>query len=242
MTKENKVDILAFGAHPDDVELGCGGTLLAHFAMGKTNAIVDLTEGELGTRGTVELRKNEAKNGAKILKSKERLNLSFKDGFFSNDEWHLREVIKMIRFFKPEIILCNAPFDRHPDHGKAAELIRDGSFLAGLSKIKTQWEGHTQDAHKTKSVYHYVQALDTHPDFVVDITPYFEQKMEAILAHQSQFFDPNSSEPKTFISSEEFLTFVRARAHDFGVPSGVKYAEGFTHNRTPGVNNLFNLF
>jgi N-acetylglucosamine malate deacetylase 1 len=238
----NKVNILAFGAHPDDVELGCAGTILAQQVKGNTTAIVDLTQGELGTRGTIESRKTEANAAAKILGISERLNLAFKDGFFENDEWHQREVIKTIRYFKPDIILCNATFDRHPDHARAAELVRDAAFLSGLQKIKTQWDGHTQEAHRPKAVYHYIQAIDTHAQFAIDITPYFDLKMKSVMAYTSQFYNPESDEPNTFISSEAFLEYVKARAISYGVPIGVKYAEGFTASRYLGVNDLNNIF
>lgn len=237
----NKVNILAIGAHPDDVELGCAGTLLAHHAKGLKTAIVDLTQGELGTRGSVEQRKIEAGNSAKILGVTERINLEFRDGFFKNDEEHQREVIKAIRYFQPEIILCNAVYDRHPDHGRAASLIRESAFLSGLSKIKTQWESHTQEPYRPKAVYNYIQALDVKADFAVDISAFFDTKMKAIRAFTSQFYDPNSTEKNTFISTPEFLDFVEARAVNFGTQIGVKYAEGFSVNRLIGTENLFSL-
>ena len=237
-----KLDILAFGAHPDDVELGCAGTILAQKAKGNTAAIADFTQGELGTRGTIESRKKEADAAAAILGIKERINLSFRDGFFENDEWHQREVIKVIRYFQPDIILCNAIFDRHPDHGRASELVKNAAFLSGLPKIKTQWEGHTQEAYRPKAVYHYIQAYETHANFAVDITDYFDLKMKSVLAYSSQFYNPESDEPNTFISSEAFLEYVKARAVAYGVPIGVKYAEGFTAARYLGVNDLNNIF
>lgn len=242
MTPTLPIDILAFGAHPDDVELGCAGTLLSHIHQGKTAAIVDLTEGELGTRGTVEDRRAEAAHAAKILGITDRKNLGFKDGFFVNDEWHQREIIKMIRYYRPRILLCNAPYDRHPDHGRGGQLVKDAAFLAGLEKIKTQWDGHTQEAHRPKVVYQYVQAIDTHPDFVVDISDFMDTKMEAVLAYKSQFFNPSSDEPATFISSDSFLSFVKARAENFGVPAGVRYAEGFHASRFLGVKDFDSLF
>lgn len=242
MTPTLPVDILAFGAHPDDVELGCSGTLLSHIAKGKTAAIVDLTEGELGTRGTVEDRRAEAADAARILGINDRKNLGFKDGFFVNDEWHQREIIKMIRYYRPRIVLCNAPFDRHPDHGRGGQLVKEAAFLAGLEKIKTQWDGQTQEAHRPAAVYQYVQAIDTHPDFVVDISEYIDKKMESVLAYKSQFFNPSSDEPATFISSNSFLSFVKARAEHFGVPAGVRYAEGFHASRFIGVKDLDSLF
>ncbi len=237
----NKVNILAIGAHPDDVELGCAGTLLAHHAKGLRSAIVDLTRGELGTRGSVDERKAEAANAAKILGVTQRINLEFRDGFFANDEEHQREVIKAIRYFQPDIILCNAVYDRHPDHGRAAALVREAAFLSGLSKIKTQWESHTQEPHRPKAVYHYIQALDVKADFAVDISSFFDTKMEAIRAFTSQFYDPNSKEANTFISSPEFLDFVQARASNFGTQIGVRYAEGFSANRLIGTESLLSL-
>lgn len=237
----NKVHILAIGAHPDDVELGCAGTLLAHHAKGSSSAIVDLTQGELGTRGSVEQRKIEAANSAKILGVADRINLEFRDGFFVNDEEHQREVIKAIRYFQPEIILCNAVYDRHPDHGRAAALVREAAFLSGLAKVKTQWESHTQEPHRPKAVYHYIQAVDVKADFSVDISDYFDQKMQAIKAFETQFYNPDSDEPATFISTSEFLDFVKARAVNFGTQIGVKYAEGFSTNRLIGTENLFSL-
>ncbi|MBL7776685.1 MAG: bacillithiol biosynthesis deacetylase BshB1 [Chitinophagales bacterium] len=235
------VDILAIGAHPDDVELGCAGTLLKHVAAGYKVAIIDLTQGELGTRGSVSLRQKEAADAAKILGLTARENLKFKDGFFQNDEQHQLQLIQLIRKYKPTIVIGNAHYDRHPDHGRAAALIRDACFLSGLQKIATKQGGKTQAAHRPKAVYHYIQALHQTPDFVVDITPHFEQKQKAILAFSSQFYSADSKAPQTFISSPEFLEFVRARALHFGVPIGVKYAEGFTVNRTFGVNDLTQL-
>ncbi|MBL7800887.1 MAG: bacillithiol biosynthesis deacetylase BshB1 [Chitinophagales bacterium] len=239
--QSTKVNILAIGAHPDDVELSCSGTILAHIAQGYTAAIVDLTHGELGTRGDATTRLAEAKSAAAILGVAHRINLGFKDGFFQNDEWHQRELIKAIRHFQPDIVLANAVYDRHPDHGRAAQLIRDAAFLAGLPKVQTQWEGEEQVAHRPKALYHYIQSLDAKADFAVDISAYMDKKMESIYAYASQFFDPNSTEKNTFISSPEFLEFVKARASNFGVPIGVRYAEGFTANKLIGVNNLFSL-
>ena len=237
----HKVDILAIGAHPDDVELSCSGTLLAHIAKEHTAAIVDLTHGELGTRGDATTRLAEANAAAAILGVSHRINLGFKDGFFQNDEWHQRELIKAIRHFQPDIILANAVYDRHPDHGRAAQLIRDAAFLSGLSKVETVWEGQVQNAHRPKAVYHYIQSLDAKADFAIDITAFMEKKMESIYAYKSQFFDANSTEQNTFISSPEFLEFVKSRASNLGVPIGVRYAEGFTANKLIGVNSLFSL-
>jgi bacillithiol biosynthesis deacetylase BshB1 len=236
-----QVDILAIGAHPDDVELGCSGTILKHIAAGYSAGIIDLTKGELGTRGSVKSRMEEVKASSKILAVKHRENLAFKDGFFTNDKQHRLELIRIIRKYRPAIVLGNSVYDRHPDHGTAAALIRDACFLSGLSKIETKLNGKKQTAHRPKAVYHYIQALHVVPDLVVDITNHFETKLKAILAFKSQFYNPKSDEKNTFISSPEFLEFVKARALHFGVPAGVKYAEGFTANRTIGVNDLMKL-
>lgn len=236
-----KLDILAIGVHPDDVELGCAGTLMKHIDQGYTVGIVDLTKGELGTRGTIATRKKEALDASKIMGVKVRENLGFKDGFFINDEKHQRELIKVIRKYQPSIVISNAKFDRHPDHGRSAQLTYDACFLSGLSKVETRLKGKKQQAHRPKALYHYIQAIHTEPHFVVDITNYFDRKLEAIHAYKTQFYDPKSKEKNTFISSPEFLEFVRARASHFGVPIGVRYAEGFTVNRIPGVNDIVSL-
>lgn len=236
-----KVDILAMGAHPDDVELSCGGTLLTHVKMGKKVAIVDLTMGELGTRGTPEMRIEEANNAAAILGASVRENLGLKDGFIQNDEASLLKVVAAIRKFQPTILLANAKYDRHPDHAMAATLAERAAFLAGLKKIETHENGEPQAAWRPTVVYHYIQSLDMVPDFVVNISDVFEEKMKAVLAFKSQFYDPNATEPNTFISSPEFLDFLKARAINTGLPTGFKYAEGFQKNRFIGVNNLFDL-
>lgn len=236
-----KLDILAIGVHPDDVELGCAGTLMKHIDQGYTVGIVDLTKGELGTRGTIATRKKEALDASKIMGVKVRENLGFRDGFFVNDEKHQRELIKVIRKYRPSIVISNAKYDRHPDHGRSAQLTYDACFLAGLSKVETSLNGKMQQAYRPKALYHYIQAIHTEPHFVVDITNYFDRKLEAILAYKTQFYDPKSKEKNTFISSPEFLEFVRARASHFGVPIGVRYAEGFTANRIPGVNDIVSL-
>ncbi len=231
-----KLDILAFGAHPDDVELGCGATVSKHVSLGKKVGIIDLTRGELGTRGSAELRDKEAAKAAAILGVELRENMSFKDGFFTNDESHQMELVKVIREYRPEIVLCNAAFDRHPDHGKGSDLISDACFLAGLRKVETG-----QEAWRPKSVYHYIQFKPIEPDFVVDVSDYMEQKIEAVQAYASQFFDPNSQEPETIISSQGFLDSVKYRASDLGRLSGVKYAEGFTVEKLPVIDSLDSL-
>lgn len=236
-----QLDILAFGAHPDDVELSCCGTLMKAISQGKTVGIVDLTRGELGTRGTAETRKLEAADASKILGVNVRVNLGMKDGFFQNDEAHQRLIIEQIRRFRPKIVFANAISDRHPDHSKGAKLVADACFLAGLRKIETSWDGLPQEAHRPKAVYHYVQEQYIDPDFVVDVTPFFERKMDAIKAYRTQFFDVDSQEPKTPISGEKYLDYVAGRMIQYGRPIDVDYAEGFTVNRIPGIDDLFHL-
>ena len=238
-----KVDIVAFGAHPDDVELGCAGSILAAVASGKSIGVVDLTQGELGTRGSAAIRKEEAIKAASILGVSFRKNLGFRDGFFVNDEAHQLEVIRLLRLHQPEVVLCNAIDDRHIDHAKGSDLVSHACFLSGLSKIVTQdSEGKNQDAWRPKQVYHYIQWKDIEPDFVVDISPFIEQKMEVIQAYKSQFFDSNSKAPQTPISSKNFLDSVRYRAQNLGRLSGVDAAEGFTVERVPVIQSFSNLF
>ncbi|EIJ40483.1 bacillithiol biosynthesis deacetylase BshB1 [Galbibacter orientalis DSM 19592] len=236
-----KLDILAFGAHPDDVELGCGATIAKEIRLGKTVGIVDLTRGELGTRGTAEIRDEEAAAAAKILGVEVRENLCFADGFFVNDKEHQLEVIKMIRKYKPEIVICNSIDDRHIDHGKGSKLVSDACFLSGLKKIETSLDGKNQDAWRPKYVYHYIQWKNIEPDFVVNVTGYIDVKIEAIKAYSSQFFDPNSKEPETPITSKNFFDSLDYRAKDLGRLIGVEHAEGFTVERLLGVNELGNL-
>lgn len=234
-------DILAIGAHPDDVELGCGGTLLRQKSKGNSIVILDLTEGELGTRGNAEIRKEEAARASEILQLDDRLNLGFRDGFFQADEAHIAEVVKIIRRLKPRIILCNAVEDRHPDHGKAAELVRQACFYSGLTKMETTYNGQTQEVWRPKAVYNYIQFKYLRPDFLVDITDFYDAKMKSILAHKSQFYDPNSDEPETMISSKGFLEFLDARMIEYGRILGTRYAEGFNIQRIPGVDDLMDL-
>lgn len=236
-----KVDILAIGVHPDDVELGCSGTLAKHLAIGKTVAILDLTLGELGTRGSAELRVKEAAASASILGVSSRAHLDFKDGFFQNNEAHQLKVIEQIRYFRPEIVLCNAVSDRHPDHGRAAKLVADACFYSGLVKIQTTLNGQAQEAWRPKAVYHYIQDHYIHPDFVIDISSYFDTKHSSIMAFSSQFYSADSKEPQTPISSPEFLESLNSKMAIWGRSIGVKYAEGFTVNRYPGVDSLFDL-
>lgn len=233
-----KLDILAFGVHPDDIELGCAGTLLAAMAEGKKVGIIDLTQGELGTRGTAETRKVEAENAAKILNVQIRENLKMADGFFKNDEAHQRKVIKTIRKFKPEIVLCNAPEDRHPDHGRSSKLVSDASFLSGLIKIVTNDNGKLQEAWRPKYVFHYIQDRFLQPDFVVDISAHQATKMQAIACYTTQFFNTDSDEPQTYISNPVFLETVKARAMMLGKRIGVEYAEGFISEKVIGINSF----
>jgi bacillithiol biosynthesis deacetylase BshB1 len=237
----SQIDILAFGAHPDDVELSAGGTLLRHRALGKTIGIVDLTEGELGTRGTVETRYAEAKKAAEILGLTLRTNLQLADGFFQHNESSLMKVIEVIRAYRPKIVLTNAITDRHPDHGRAAKLVSEACFLSGLSKIKSSYNGINQETHRPNAVYHYIQDRFQKPDFVVDISPYVDQKLAAIVAFQTQFWNPESIEPSTPISSKEFINYITASMQVHGRSIGVAYAEGFNVERQIGVSNLFDL-
>lgn len=236
-----KTDLLAFGVHPDDVELSCSGTLLKHIAAGKTAAIVDLTRGELGTRGTPELRLQEAERSRQILGVKFRECLDMKDGFFQNNEAHQLKIVECIRKYQPEIVLCNAISDRHPDHGRASQLVSEACFLSGLIKIETSYKGKKQQAWRPKAVYHYIQDRYIEPDFVVDVTEFVEKKRECIMAFSSQFYNPGSKEPETPISSKAFLDFIFSKMEVLGRPAGIKYAEGFTAERTPGVKDFFDL-
>jgi bacillithiol biosynthesis deacetylase BshB1 len=236
-----KLDILAFGAHPDDVELGCSGTILKEISFGKKVGIIDLTRGELGTRGSKEIRDQEANAAAKILGVSVRENLDMRDGFFVNDEKHQLEVIKMIRKYQPDIVLCNAIDDRHIDHAKGSKLVSDACFLSGLRKIETELEGVKQTVWRPKLVYHYIQWKNIEPDFVVDITGFTDKKTESILAYGSQFYDANSNEPATPITSKNFLESLNYRAQDLGRLVGVDYAEGFTVERYLAVNSLGDL-
>lgn len=233
-----KLDIVAFGVHPDDVELSCSGTLLVEKMKGKKVGIVDLTQGELGTRGTAETRKNEAKDAAAILEIDIRENLKMADGFFKNDEEHQRKVISILRKYQPEIILCNAPADRHPDHGRAADLVYTASFLAGLAKIETKENSSLQKAWRPKYVFNYIQDRYFNPDFVIDITDVFDKKIEAIQAYKTQFYNPDSKEADTYISSPEFLESIIYRSKMFGKLIGVKYAEGFLSKKMIGIQSF----
>ncbi len=237
----SQIDILAIGAHPDDVELSAAGTLLKHRALGFSTGVIDLTQGELGSRGTKETRKEEAMAAAEILGLSARVNLKMADGFFEHSEENLRLIVEQIRRFKPSIVLVNAVSDRHPDHGKGSKLASEACFLAGLRRVETTWEGSPQEAHRPKAVYHYIQDRYLKPDFAVDVTDFVEQKFASIKAYKTQFWDPDSTEPKTPISGEDFFEFLRGRMAEFGRSIGARYAEGFTVERLPGVDSLFDL-
>ena len=236
-----KLDILAFGAHPDDVELGCGATIAKEVSLGKKVGIVDLTRGELGSRGSADLRDEEAAIAAKILGISVRENLRFADGFFANDKTHQLQIIKMIRKYQPEIVLCNPVDDRHIDHPKASNLVSDACFLSGLIKIETELEGQQQEKWRPSQVYHYLQWKSSTPDFVVNVSDFMEVKIKAVLAYGSQFYNPRSKEPETPISSENFTDSVQYRAKDLGRLIGVEFAEGFTAERYVAVENLDKL-
>jgi bacillithiol biosynthesis deacetylase BshB1 len=223
-----KLDILVMAAHPDDAELSCAGTILKYIAEGKKVGIVDFTRGELGTRGTPEIRLQESADATKILGLHARENLGIRDGFFINDEETQLKLIEIIRKYQPEVVLANALEDRHPDHGKGAQLAIDACFLSGLRQIKTG----DLSAWRPKQVYHYIQDRYLEPDFVIDITAHWDQKEAAIRAFKSQFFDPSSAEPASYISSPDFLNFIQARGMEMGHKIGVKYGEGFQSQKT----------
>ena len=236
-----KLDILAIGAHPDDVELGCSATLAKEISRGKKVGIIDLTRGELGTRGSAEIRDVEAAKAAAILGVKYRENLRFKDGFFINDEIHQLAVIRMIRKYQPEIVLCNAVQDRHIDHSKGSKLVSDACFLSGLRRIETDLDGIRQKAWRPKLVYHYIQWENLKPDFVVDVTGFMDKKIQAVKAYSSQFYDPDSKEPVSPISSQNFLESISYRARDLGRLIGTDHAEGYTVERFVAVDHLDHL-
>ncbi len=237
-----KLDILVLAAHPDDAELGCGGTIAKHVAMGHKVGVADLTQGELGTRGNATTRAEEAAASAQLLGLAVRTNLGLPDGFFQNDRTHQLEVVKVIRQYQPDIVLANAIYDRHPDHGKGSELAFTACFLAGLSKVETMLEGKQQAPWRPRAIYHYIQSQHIAPDFVVDVSEHWEQKMAAVRAFKTQFYDPASKEPETFISNPGFMKLLEARGIEYGYAIGVRYGEGFTVRRMPGVRSLFDLF
>lgn len=235
------LDILGITAHPDDVELSFGGTLLVHKEMGYKTGIVDLTEGELGTRGTPEIRAQEAQEAGEVLGLSARENLRLPDGFFENNKANQIKVIEQIRRYRPKIVITNATYDRHPDHVRGSQLVETAFFISGLKEVKTQWGGKSQEAYRPEKLYFCIQSIAKEPDLVVDISSVIEKRREAINAFKSQFFDPESKEPETYISSKGFMDMLEARAIDWGQKIGVKYAEGFTVKHSLGVKNLFDL-
>ncbi len=237
-----KLDILVMAVHPDDAELGCSGTILKHLEAGYKVGIVDFTKGELGTRGTPEIRLAESEAATKILNLTVRENLNFRDGFFRNDEEHQIKLIEVIRRYRPEIVIANAIEDRHPDHGRASLLAKDACFYSGLRMVETkEKDGSLQNAWRPKSVYYYIQDRYIEPDFVIDITDQWKKKDEAIRAFKSQFYDPNSTDPQSYISSPAFLEFIKARSEEMGHKIGVKYGEGFTLNQKLEIKDLMKL-
>jgi len=241
MKEKVTLDILTFAAHPDDVELAASGTVVKHVSMGKTVGVVDLTKGEMGTRGTVEQRAAEAAESTKILGLSARVNLGLKDCFFDENEQDLLKIVEQIRRFNPKIVLCNAISDRHPDHSRASSLVSRACFLAGLQKIKTNFNGSQQVAFRPDAVYHYIQDRWVDPDFIVDVTAYYDKKIQSILAFKSQFFNPDSVEPETPISSEGFIDSIKAKDMVLGRFINAKYAEGFTVERFLGVEDITKL-
>lgn len=236
------IDLLAFGAHPDDVELSCSGTLISHIEAGGTAGIVDLTKGELGTRGTIVTREKEAEDAARLMGVSFRLNLELADGFFRSDEESLLKVVRVLRRYRPKVVLANAIKDRHPDHGRGASLVTEACFLAGLRKVETEYEGKMQEVWRPQVVYHYVQDYYVAPQLVVDISHVFEKKMAAIQAFSSQFYTgKDDKEPATPISSKGFMEFIRARAIEWGRPIGAQYGEAYTIERVIGTKNLLTL-
>ncbi len=241
MTQITPVDLLVVGAHPDDQELSTGGTMLKHRDLGWSIGILDLTRGELGTRGTPELRRKEALDAARFVGAEWRVGLDLTDGFLRSDEEAIKEIIRVIRAAKPKIILANAVMDRHIDHGKGSKVLEEAGFLSGLKAIKTLQDRIEQEPHRPRAIYHYIQDYHIEPDFVIDISEYMEQKIELVKCFGSQFFDPDSQEPKTPISGQEFLDFLRARAMTLGRPIGATYGEGFTVSRYLGLKDLSSL-
>jgi N-acetylglucosamine malate deacetylase 1 len=236
-----KLDILAFGVHPDDVELSCAGTLMVEIANGKQVGVIDLTRGELGTRGTAETRKAEAEAAAKIMGVHVRENLGMRDGFFQNDETHQLMVIQKLRQYQPEIVLCNAVADRHPDHGRSAKLVSDAAFLSGLRKIETQLNGISQQAWRPKYVFHYIQDRYAEPDFIFDISAVFNKKIESIKAYTTQFNSPDTNEPQTYISTPAYFETIISRHKMFGKRIGVEYGEGYVAEKKIGISTFSSL-
>ena len=241
LNKAMKTDLLAIGAHPDDVELSAGGTIALHVKAGKVVGIIDLTRGELGTRGNADLRDQESKEASGILGIAFRENLKMKDGLFENDEQHLLKIIEKIRLYQPEVVICNAVTDRHPDHGRASTIVSRACFLSGLRKINTQFNNKAQELWRPKAVYHYIQDRHIQPDFIIDISRFMDVKMAAIKAYSSQFYDPDSKEPETPISGKGFLEFLYGRAVEMGRMIDVAYGEGFTVERSIGLKSIFDI-
>lgn len=233
-----KLDILAFGVHPDDVELSCSGTLMVEIANGKQVGVIDLTRGELGTRGTAETRKEEATVAAKIMGVHVRENLGMRDGFFTNDEAHQLKVIQKIRQYQPEIVLCNAIVDRHPDHGRSSKLVADACFLSGLRKIETELNGSKQEAWRPKYVFHYIQDRYAEPDFIFDISSVFNRKVESIKAYATQFNSPGLDEPQTYISTPAYFDTLISRHKMFGKRIGVEFGEGYITEKRIGIRSF----
>jgi len=236
-----KLDILAFAAHPDDIEMSCGATIIKYADQGKKVGIVDFTQGQMGTRGTPELRLKEADNAARVLKLAVRENLGFEDIFFKNDIEHQLKVVEMIRKYQPEIVLANSQTDRHPDHGRAAEIVKAAVFMSGLDKLKTNIKDQEQAPWRPDKVYHYIQSIMLDPDFVEDVSGFWTQRNASIKAFASQFHDPNTNEPETFISSPEFMLMLDARGKMLGHSIGAEYGEGFIATRNIGVSDMFSL-
>jgi bacillithiol biosynthesis deacetylase BshB1 len=237
MTKIN-LDILAFGAHPDDVEISCGGTIIQSTQQNRKVGIIDLTAGEMGSRGSKELRLEEASRAGELLGLSIRENLGFRDCYFSNDEWHRVKIIEKIRQYRPRVVLANTPSDRHPDHGKASQLVREACFYSGLHKIATSIDGVTQEAWRPQSVFMYIQDYYLEPSFVIDVTEFWDRKIESLKCYSSQFYNPDSKEPSTPISGKEFFDFLHGKALNLGRPCGFTLGEGFITDRYLGVNNL----
>jgi bacillithiol biosynthesis deacetylase BshB1 len=234
-----KLDVLAFGSHPDDVELGCSGTLINEVKRGKKVGVIDLTQGELGTRGTIETRYQEAADAAKIMGVAVRENLKMRDGFFTNDEAHQMQVVRMLRKYQPEVVIANILEDRHPDHGRGGWLLYDACFLSGLRQVKTiDDEGRSQEKWRPKILLHYIQDRFYEPDIIIDVTDAWEQRMKSIRAYKTQFYDPNSNEPQSYLSNPEFIEALAARARLLGKRIGVKYAEGFVSKKNIGIKDL----
>tara|TARA_B110000046_G_scaffold69454_1_gene77501 strand:+ start:2609 stop:3334 length:726 start_codon:yes stop_codon:yes gene_type:complete len=236
-----KLDILAIAAHPDDIELSCSGTLIAHKTLGYKTGILDLTEGEMSTRGTPEIRQKESAEASEIMGISMRENLGLSDAKFDLSYENQLRMIRVLRKYRPEIILANAPYDRHPDHVRAAQLMEEAVFKSGLIKIETEDNGESQLPWRPQKVYHYIQSVSLEPDFICDISAHMEEKMAAIRVFKSQFFDPKSNEPDTYISNPEFLTLIEARSREWGHRIGVSFGEGFVQRQSLGVKNLFDL-